>query len=102
MGPPENQEVAMSKVVHISEQAHGRAKDFCRRHQTPMSDWVNALIEAATDASVPAPRLSGLGITVDVVKKKRIDPLLAQEVPADGVQAYASPPFWLTKARPHA
>lgn len=37
----------MSKVVHLSDDAHNRAKAFCKEHGLKMSDWVAALIEQA-------------------------------------------------------
>jgi hypothetical protein len=37
----------MSKVVHLSDDAHNKAKAFCKQHSLKMSDWVAALIEEA-------------------------------------------------------
>ncbi len=34
----------MSKVIHLSEKAHARAKMFCKEHSLRMSDWVASLI----------------------------------------------------------
>jgi antitoxin component of RelBE/YafQ-DinJ toxin-antitoxin module len=33
-----------SKVVHISDETHERAKKFCKERNIRMSDWVNSLI----------------------------------------------------------
>ena len=45
----------MSKVVHLSDDAHAQAKDFCRVKGLKMSDWVAGLICQAIEAgSEPA------------------------------------------------
>ncbi len=87
----------MSKVVHLSEDAHRRAKDFCYERGLKMSDWVAQLIEdAISSASAPAePKLRNL-----MPKKKILDRL--ETVPAqvrapevtDTVPAWSQPPFW--------
>ncbi|MBI3179286.1 MAG: hypothetical protein HYZ27_06465, partial [Deltaproteobacteria bacterium] len=87
----------MSKVVHLSEDAHRRAKDFCHERGLKMSDWVAQLIEdAIVSADVPAePKLRNL-----MPKKKILDRLDAVSAPppreerVDTVPAWAQPPFW--------
>jgi hypothetical protein len=37
----------MSKVVHLSDEAHNKAKAYCKEHGLKMSDWVAYLIEQA-------------------------------------------------------
>ncbi len=37
----------MSKVVHLSDDAHNKAKAFCKQHGLKMSDWVADLITEA-------------------------------------------------------
>lgn len=37
----------MSKVVHLSDDAHTAAKNFCKHHGLKMSDWVAELISEA-------------------------------------------------------
>ena len=37
----------MSKVVHLSDEAHNKAKAYCKRFGLKMSDWVAVLIERA-------------------------------------------------------
>lgn len=32
------------KVIHISERAHRRAKEYCDKHNLRMSEWVTNLI----------------------------------------------------------
>lgn len=58
----------MSKVIHLSDDAHNTAKGFCRQHGLKMSDWVAALIADAiaqgrTDPKTP-PRASQPSIAV--------------------------------------
>lgn len=44
-----------SKVVHLSNEAHSKAKAFCKARGLKMSDWVAALINTAieNDGKVP-------------------------------------------------
>ena len=37
----------MSKVVHLSDDSHNKAKEFCKDNRLKMSDWVAALIDDA-------------------------------------------------------
>lgn len=39
----------MSKVVHLSDHAHNKAKAFCQTRGLKMSEWVASLIDGATD-----------------------------------------------------
>ena len=43
----------MSKVIHLSNEAHGLAKQYCKSKGLKMSDWVGALIMDAVSASEP-------------------------------------------------
>lgn len=46
----------MSKVVHLSDQAHTKAKAYCQLRGLKMSEWVAALIDRATeDAASSSP-----------------------------------------------
>ncbi len=51
----------MSKVVHLSDEAHTAAKNFCKQHGLKMSDWVAELIGDAivnkrvSPSAVPPP-----------------------------------------------
>jgi hypothetical protein len=47
----------MSKVVHLSDDAHNKAKAFCKQHGLKMSDWVAALIEDAMSAGRTDPTI---------------------------------------------
>lgn len=108
----------MSKVVHLTDEAHRRAKDFCKQQGLKMSDWVAKLIdEAVTKKSTtpvthhapppaavhvpaapthaPAPtRVQGL-----MPKKKILDRLQAAPaaIAEEQVPAYSQPPFWARK-----
>jgi hypothetical protein len=46
------EELTMSKVVHLSDQAHNRAKAYCQRRGLKMSEWVASLIERATEGKI--------------------------------------------------
>ena len=79
----------MSKVVHLSDEAHAKAKDFCKKHSLRMSDWVAGLIEnAISQGQVDTSK-------APVAKKK---PLQRIEEGGGKVEedqpAYAAPPFW--------
>ncbi len=39
----------MSKVVHLSDHAHNKAKAYCQTRGLKMSEWVASLIDRATD-----------------------------------------------------
>jgi hypothetical protein len=102
----------MSKVIHLSEQAHNNAKNFCKQHALKMSDWVADLIADAivnnrvnprsgvSSSSVPraAPPASpppAAPVTPAIPKKKleRIDEV-ATTGTVDDVPPWAAPPFW--------
>ena len=84
----------MSKVVHLSNEAHAQAKVYCKSRGLKMSDWVGSLIidaisvheEPAPQEPVPvtnAPRKKQLPRTDDTVQSTD-----------DGVPVYSQPPFW--------
>lgn len=111
----------MSKVVHLSDEAHTAAKNFCKQHGLKMSDWVAELIaEAISEVRVEPktkPRLSSAPAVAPApapapapvahvsqaapapaapsgpAKKKlaRYDDSPKTE---DGLQPWAAPPFW--------
>ena len=91
----------MSKVVHLSDDAHIRAKDFCRDRGLKMSDWVAKLIDdAITSATVSVPVAPVVAAAPEIrrnlmPKKKILDRL--DNLPTekeDGVPAWSRPPFW--------
>jgi hypothetical protein len=90
----------MSKVIHLSDDAHNEAKQFCREHELKMSDWVAGLIAAAIvhgDASVET---AATNVRSMVPKKKFIEHVdEAPTVGDDGLPVYASPPFWDTASK---
>lgn len=86
----------MSKVVHLSDEAHNKAKNFCKEQGLRMSDWVAALIENAIAGS--APQQAPVAGVVAVTKRKdlkRFEEPEAREVAA----VYEAPPFWATRQR---
>ena len=81
----------MSKVIHLSNEAHAQAKSYCKEHGFKMSDWVATLIQGAI---VGAPNLQKPGL-MPVGKRKSVSNLEEQKVASESVEAvYAAPPFW--------
>ena len=84
----------MSKVVHLSNEAHAQAKVYCKSRGLKMSDWVGALIiEAISDneeVKAPEPQVESTA-----PKKKKL-PKTDDTVQAtdQGVPVYSQPPFW--------
>ena len=92
----------MSKVVHLSDKAHRRAKEFCKLHGLKMSDWVATLIDEAVDKGRTDVKVRGM-----VPKKKILDRLEQVAVEAEAQEeveveekapAYARPPFWVGRS----
>jgi hypothetical protein len=103
----------MSKVIHLSDDAHAKAKAFCKEHTLKMSDWVAALIDTAIEGGNTITAPSPVSVTVQpavshleesnvralVQKKKLLEHYESTEQTAeDGLPIYAAPPFW-AKAR---
>jgi hypothetical protein len=113
----------MSKVVHLSDDSHNKAKDFCKQHRLRMSDWVAALIDdaiarnqtevarstvakkkpmkrldesAVAPVPAPAPVVAAVRAPPKVVAEIR-EELEEEEIAAPAVPAYAMPPFWARK-----
>ncbi|RYF11105.1 MAG: hypothetical protein EOO40_03925 [Deltaproteobacteria bacterium] len=86
----------MSKVIHLSDDAHNQAKAFCKTHGLKMSDWVAGLI----DAAIGGESLSGTSskVLAMVPKKKMVEPPAAGVAMGDELPVYAAPPFWAAKA----
>ncbi len=114
----------MSKVVHLSDDAHNKAKAFCKTHSLKMSDWVAALIEEAiasgrTDPTIkvravappppPPPQpvahtiSAPASMSVNTPSKKKLERYEerhhhAAPAPAPAEQSsvppWAAPPFW--------
>jgi hypothetical protein len=84
----------MSKVVHLSDDAHRRAKEFCKQQGLRMSDWVATLIDEAVSQG-----RADDNVRVFVPKKKILERLDTKPQTDDsGVPVYAKPPFWSQKA----
>jgi len=101
----------MSKVIHLSNEAHAIAKDYCKRNGLRMSDWVASLIEEAIQspqtrpepAAPPPPEQPIAAAASTVARRKPLErlPEDAQKVRPietaaveEEVPAYAAPPFW--------
>lgn len=85
----------MSKVIHLSDDAHNRAKAFCKMHGLKMSDWVAGLIDAA--ATRPASVTTG-GHVLGMVPKKKFVERPFVDGANEELPVYAAPPFWAAKA----
>jgi hypothetical protein len=80
----------MSKVVHLSDDAHMRAKEFCKEYGLRMSDWVAVLINEAV-----AKGRTDTNVRALVPKKKILEKLEAKpQMDEAGVPVYSKPPFW--------
>ena len=88
----------MSKVVHLSNDAHAQAKVFCKARGLKMSDWVGCLILEAISSQTqeavepePVPVLE----VPEAPRKKKL-PEMDDTVQSadDGTPVYAQPPFW--------
>ncbi len=80
----------MSKVVHLNDDAHARAKVFCKEHGLRMSEWVAQLIDEAISQNKAEPDTRAALSTRKVLK--RLDDRL--QTGTDGEPVYAQPPFW--------
>jgi hypothetical protein len=85
----------MSKVVHLSDAAHQRAKDFCKDRGLRMSDWVAGLIEATIDGSVPVVAAKP---GVAAVPKRKDLRRLEEEKNEEVESVFSAPPFWARRA----
>ena len=88
----------MSKVVHLSNDAHALAKVYCKSRGLKMSDWVGSLIiDAISVQEEPKPQEQPQDVSLP--RKKQL-PRVDETVQAtdDGVPVYAQPPFWAKSA----
>lgn len=111
----------MSKVVHLSDQAHNKAKAYCQPRGLKMSEWVASLIDEATqegscepgEALTPTSQPS-IGLAEPVVaevmrnqaasepadlhamvpKKKLASPPVVPTITESALPVYEAPPFW--------
>ena len=90
----------MSKVVHLSNDAHALAKVYCKSRGLKMSDWVGSLIIDAISAQ-EEPKQPEQPQDVSLPRKKQL-PRMDDSVQstADGVPVYAQPPFWAKSKAP--
>ena len=80
----------MSKVVHLSDDAHNFAKDYCTKHGVKMSDWVAELIEDAITNCRTDPTVQTLAPKKKILQWLQLTP----QTDETGVPVYARPPFW--------
>jgi hypothetical protein len=88
----------MSKVIHLSDDAHNKAKAYCKEQGLKMSDWVASLIDTAISSGIGAitPEFDD-NVRALVQKKKVLEHY--EETPQiadDGLPVYAAPPFWVS------
>ena len=81
----------MSKVVHLAEASHKRAKEFCKAHRLRMTDWVAGLIEEAILEGRTDPTVRSLAPKKKILERLQITP---HEIEEPDVPVYAGPPFW--------
>lgn len=100
----------MSKVIHLSDNAHNAAKNFCKQHGLKMSDWVADLVadaiqnnrvdpRTAPRPTPPAPVQTQAPQASSGPPKKRLEQINERPAPSSGVIAsevppWAAPPFW--------
>ncbi len=92
----------MSKVVHLSEEAHAEAKTFCKARGLKMSDWVASLIIDAVSGKPGAPQVEkAIPTPVPVVRaasssRKKLLPRLdgPRELIDEDIPELSAPPFW--------
>ena len=82
----------MSKVVHLSNEAHAKAKAFCEANQLRMSEWVAVLIEEALQGTRKKTEQRPAGI-VPVQKRKL--PQMDEKDERDPAEVFTAPPFWM-------
>ncbi len=83
----------MSKVVHLADDSHRRAKEFCKENGLRMSDWVAALIEDAISQGRTDPTVPSLAPKKKILQRLQVTP----QMDDTGVPVYARPPFWSQK-----
>ena len=91
----------MSKVVHLSNEAHADAKLWCKARGLKMSDWVGSLILEAIAAEVKEEEVAPVEETQ--APRKKALPRLDEQSQAgnDGTPVYSQPPFWASVAQPN-
>ena len=117
----------MSKVVHLSNEAHAAAKAYCKENGLKMSDWVASLITKAIcfiqepepePAPAPVQQVSAQPMSIAAavaqhqaamvpaeevppgIRKKRLTRLDEEAAVEEAVPVYARPPFWAASIEP--
>ena len=87
-----------TKVIHLNDVAHTKAKDYCKANGLRMSEWVAGLIHKAIDnLNSPEPQPE-----VQTAPKKKPLVKLEESSQTDdsGVPVYSMPPFWADSKPP--
>ncbi len=72
----------MGKVVHINDDTHARAKEFCKKNGIRLKDWISKLVERGV---------------LDVIPITRVGPVQRKTLPkmeSGGSSDGDAPPFW--------
>lgn len=86
----------MSKVIHLNDDSHVRAKLFCKEHGLRMSEWVAQLIDEAISQNKSEPDTRATVSSRKPLKRLNDRP----QTSSDGQPVYAQPPFWAKVAPP--
>ena len=108
------------KVLHVSDEAHKKATEFCSIRKIQRKTWVGDLVEFAVEAKITEPgryKLSSKNskkierlekeiedlklllqsernrkrLVVETVEKREVRPLYKEE---EDLSIYTQPPFW--------
>ncbi len=96
----------MSKVVHLSDEAHAEAKSFCKQRGLKMSDWVASLIRKAVAEAERVAQAEAAQAEAEVrvvesstIPRKKVlrhlEEIVTEEV---DTSIYNTPPFWSNEA----
>ena len=81
-----------TKVIHLHDDAHCKAKDYCKAHGLRMSEWVAGLIHKEIDNlnnPEPEPEVQSAPKKKPLVKLEE-----SPQTDDSGVPLYSMPPFW--------
>lgn len=78
----------MGQVVHLTDEAHVRAKQFCKDHGLKMSEWVSGLVLDAIRRGPGGLTLVGPAPVPRRVVVENPEPTLP------GNEPWSRPPFW--------
>ena len=92
----------MSKVVHLPNEAHAKAKAYCEPRKLMMSEWVAGLIDAGIEkhreveaaAFLAPPQRAGVRPGLVPVPRRRLLDETPPKSDEDLAVLYEAPPFW--------